>query len=867
MSAPFVAPHGLPLSVAIPSAKYAAGEKEEFLVVSTYAGGVTEEIWRAYHEFELLQSKIATVAAGFALPARFRGGWVAPDKAEVLEFHRTVLGDYLNSLLKNEAVSGSEAFINFLLSVMRFDWPHSGPIDLVTHDLPHETSATEWWYYNMHFIGEDGNQYSSYFVIFRRIIGVDEATGERNYIYASHFAIVDVAAERYEEDSLIDRRSAPSLKHMLSAYRDLDPILREAFGNVLDKGVIPLPDRMPKEDPVCDMTRLHITIGDSLLQRLPDGTYSISAIDGKGLNGLNVIIHPRKPAVRHGTNGIVKGHQGDDMFYYCVTRCELTGSIKVRGKDIAVRSGQAWYDHEFGGTMQGDLSEFFRYGWNWASIQLNNGWELSAYYIYDRFDNNKVIDRPCMIVDPAGRWSQVPDIVFEPTADSPTWQSSRTFCDYPLHYKLDCESYGAHLKLEAVFGDQELLTTITCPAYWEGRVVVSGVFQGVEVSGIGFVERNGFSRISKLNDFFRAVGKRVRQAVKDKYPDTLDEAKATRLFCTPSSARYLEGVPLDVAKKQLIDPIRLITDRGGKSWRSYATLACVDVVGGDSREIMDFLSAAEFLHVGSLVIDDIQDESATRRGGITCHQKYGLATAINAGSSAYFSVYYAIAGLNVTPEVRNRVYEQYFLTMRAGHLGQALDINGLDAVMDECVATDNAALAQSRVIATHKLKTAAPAGCLARIGVMMGHGTDVQVESIGNYFESVGIAFQIMDDVLNLRGIITTSADKKAGQLLKDLGEDIRAGKVTYPVVKGIGRVPHDEMVALWAKIKSKPEAQEEINACIAVLEKYGAIQACVDEAMEMVEEAWRVLDPTVPDSFYKIMLRAFGWFVVERST
>lgn len=68
-------------------------------------------------------------------------------------------------------------------------------------------------------------------------------------------------------------------------------------------------------------------------------------------------------------------------------------------------------------------------------------------------------------------------------------------------------------------------------------------------------------------------------------------------------------------------------------------------------------------------------------------------------------------------------------------------------------------------------------------------------------------------------------------------------------------------------QIKSKPQSQAVINECIAKLEKYGAIQACVDEAMAMVEAAWQALDPLVPDSFYKIMLRAFGWFVVERKT
>ena len=348
--------------------------------------------------------------------------------------------------------------------------------------------------------------------------------------------------------------------------------------------------------------KLFCTIGDSRLERTPEGNYAILAVDGKNENVLNIVVKPKKNAVRHGTNGIVKGHNGDDMFYYCVTRCELEGSIRIKGKDVPIKSGQAWYDHEFGGTAVADLSEVYRYGWNWASVQLNNGWEVrvwccvfersvpsldpwrcdpralaplqfSAYFIYDRFDVDKVIDRPVMVVSPEGAWTQAHDVTFEPIVGCPTWQSTRTFAEFPLQYRLFSESLDLDLTLTACFGEQELVTIITCVSYWEGRCDVTGTFRGEPVTGLSFIERNGFSRVTKLNDFFRSVGKRVRAAVRDKFPDTLDEDKAARLFCTPDSMRYLDGVDLDVAQKQIIQPIRTITDRGGKSWRSFATLA------------------------------------------------------------------------------------------------------------------------------------------------------------------------------------------------------------------------------------------------------------------------------------------------------
>ena len=165
----------------------------------------------------------------------------------------------------------------------------------------------------------------------------------------------------------------------------------------------------------------------------------------------------------------------------------------------------------------------------------------------------------------------------------------------------------------------------------------------------------------------------------------------------------------------------------------------------------------------------------------------------------------------------------------------------------------------------HRLKTAVPAASLARMGAIVGGGTDAQVDAVGRYYEAVGLAFQIMDDVLNLRGLFTGKADKTAGVELKTLGEDITAGKVTMPVVKAIARLPRDEMAAMWAVIKTKPTSRPVVDGIIAQLEACGAIDACVEQASAIVEEAYAAMDAVIPDSFSKIMLRAFGSFVIDR--
>lgn len=115
-------------------------------------------------------------------------------------------------------------------------------------------------------------------------------------------------------------------------------------------------------------------------------------------------------------------------------------------------------------------------------------------------------------------------------------------------------------------------------------------------------------------------------------PDHPTEEQVIDLIANKETAYYCKGVPSEVLQQTLMAPVRLIADRGGKSWRSYGALACCDVVGGDSRQFVQWLAMPEFMHVGSLIVDDIQDVSEERRGGPCAHLKYGEPLCINAGT-------------------------------------------------------------------------------------------------------------------------------------------------------------------------------------------------------------------------------------------
>src|SRR5262249_46721320 len=149
---------------------------------------------------------------------------------------------------------------------------------------------------------------------------------------------------------------------------------------------------------------------------------------------------------------------------------------------------------------------------------------------------------------------------------------------------------------------------------------------------------------------------------------------------------------------------------------------------------------------------------------------HGNAIAINAGCAAYFLALVPLLTDGLADGQRALIYETYFQAMRAAHAGQALDIRGLGHLMASVVETGAGERLEDHILAIHRLKSGLPPAALARVGALVGGGTKAQIEGLGDFFEALGLAFQIVDDVLNLRGFEND---------LKERGEDIRAGKVT----------------------------------------------------------------------------------------
>jgi geranylgeranyl pyrophosphate synthase/predicted secreted hydrolase len=769
-----------------------------------------------------------------------------------------------NAAFPRPAPAGSRSARRRVEGEFPDDWPGPGVIDLAVHDLPHASSALEWWYVNSHFETEEGRKLGVFAAFFRELKGEHPVTGQRQYAHSITWALSDAARQRFYPYCAVDAGAPEFGLRKLDAGAGVeDERLNRAMREVLARNRIPGPTHLLESGALVRGDRLELDYGGDQFSKRPDGCYELRLFDASTKSGCRLTFKPMKPPTRHGDDGVCHGVADELMFYYFIPRCELTGSVVVDGEERFVRRGTGWYDHEFGfvpkkkvvplapvapaatGKPKSRLT-----AWTWAALQLENGTDVTVY-ANTRIATGEVLDNRVIISDARGRRRQLDRMSLTPLS---TWNSIRSFVEYPTSWKLSVPEADLDLRIDATFADQEVLTVISDPGFWEGQVTARGYCGGAAVVGRGWVERKGF-RFNQLDEFFKAASKEVRRQVDRVLPrEPRPGSDMQQLVARRGGDSYTEGLDPKQLGRALVEPIREIVDRGGKAWRSYAALACIDVVGGDSRKYAHWLAMPELLHVGSLIVDDVEDQSDVRRGGATSHKLFGEALAINAGTAAYFLCEPDMRGLPL--ETKVRIYELYFDGMRAGHAGQAIDIDGLAELVPRALETGDISELERRVLAIHRLKTAVPAGMAARIGAILGRGSELQIDGVGKFFEAIGLAFQIVDDVLNLRGF---KGD------LKLVGEDIQQGKLTLPIIRGLGRLPEKERHLLWEKLAGKPRDPQTIGQVISALESVGAIESCAIEARQLVEEAWSRLDPLVPDTQYKVMFRAFGWYVLER--
>lgn len=740
-----------------------------------------------------------------------------------------------------------------LVSGRPVDWPRlGGPLDLSTHDKPHASSGIEWWYFHSHLKGSDGKEYAAFGSFFRAVIGKDKVTGGPKYGHFLTWGITDATKMTcYPYSSIEGSFKDVLLDRLERGEGSKDPRIRRSLAESLRRGM-PMPDRELTGEISVAPGELNLAYAGSTFVKENDGRYHVT-LHGKDAS-CDLWLSPMSKPHLHGKDGVVPGREGEEMFYYFMPKLAVEGSLEIKGVATQVK-GSGWYDHEFGGHRRhsdGSGTVRMNVAWNWCGVQLADGSAITVYELKD-ITTGEDAGTTAVLVLPSGEEKRTSTISLTPTR---MWHSIRTFETYPVSWTLRSAEIGVNISIDAIVDDQELITVLSKPSFWEGQCRVSGQVGGQEVSGMAYVERSGFSTLDTLDDFFKAVSIEVRRSVANLLPLEPTREEAIKLFAHEGHEHLLEGLDEKEIANALIAPIRTITDRGGKAWRSYAALACTEALGADCRPYARWLSLPEILHSGSLIVDDVEDRSTVRRGGLPAHLMFGEPLAINSGTAAYFLAEGTAMKTDAPDNKQIRLYSLYFEGLRAGHAGQALDIAGVDSYLEEARTTGEVLKLEWRILGMYRLKTGAPAGILARMGAVAADGTPDQVERLGRFFEELGVAFQIVDDVLNLRGF-------EGG--LKDAGEDITAGKVTLPVAIALGKLELTERTGLVETLRSHTHDPNSIRAVISVLEDSGALEECNRRAKAMVEDSWNSVQSLLPESLWKVMLRAFSWYVLER--
>jgi geranylgeranyl pyrophosphate synthase len=209
------------------------------------------------------------------------------------------------------------------------------------------------------------------------------------------------------------------------------------------------------------------------------------------------------------------------------------------------------------------------------------------------------------------------------------------------------------------------------------------------------------------------------------------------------------------------------------------------------------------------------------------------------------------------PDQTLAIYELYFDCLRAGHAGQGLDIAGLDSYMPAVVETGDVSKVLNALRAIHVYKTGGAAGSLCAMACVVTRADPKAAYALENFGTQIGLAFQIVDDALNLRGF---EGD------LKEVGEDIKDGKVTYPVIKAMSRLEKSDRNYVWTILQEHTSDQGKISSVISKLNSVSAIDDCLIEARNTVEDAWELVDAALPDTLPKLMMRTFCTYLTERT-
>lgn len=314
---------------------------------------------------------------------------------------------------------------------------------------PHPDFRTEWWYYTGNVASSEGRHFGYQFTLFRTALSatqeVSNGTWATRQLYMAHLALADAGAGEHVAEERFSRGAAGL------AGAEADPF--------------------------------RVWLEDWEVEGLP-GADSVRITADAGEFALHLVLARAKPIVFQGDKGFDrKGPElGNASYYFSMTRMSTTGTVTSGGATYDV-IGLSWMDREWStSALSND-----QVGWDWFSLQLENGAEVMYYRLRQR-DGSTSPYSGGTVVAPQGETHPIhAEDVHLDVVD--TWTSRSSGIQYPAAWRLGIAEAETLLDIEPLFADQELELSIR---YWEGAVRVSGIYDGRPVDGFGFVEMTGY---------------------------------------------------------------------------------------------------------------------------------------------------------------------------------------------------------------------------------------------------------------------------------------------------------------------------------------------------------------------------------------
>lgn len=326
-------------------------------------------------------------------------------------------------------------------------WQYEFPRD---HRI-HPDFKTEWWYFTGRLTDETGAVFGYQLTFFRQGLRPPSSRGGATSRFVvddlkfAHFAVSDIGAQRFHFQQ---------------------KLARGAFG---EAGFA---------------TERLAWIDDWSLELLADGGFSLRARNGQA--SLELQLAGTKPWVIHGENGVSQKAAGEGRasHYYSATRLAAKGTLTLGGKARSV-SGESWLDREWASNQLTPE----QVGWDWFSIQFDDGTELMLYQMRTRGGGLDPNSSGTFIArDGTAQHLRREDYQLTPIKE---WTSKDTGGRYPIAWQLAVPKLNVQARIATPLAGQELV--LQPVAYWEGLIEVEGTRAGAKVRGHGYMELTGYA--------------------------------------------------------------------------------------------------------------------------------------------------------------------------------------------------------------------------------------------------------------------------------------------------------------------------------------------------------------------------------------